>query len=69
MDWNYDMNIFLQKLIYKLITIISRSVLLDLEPITVDEVKTGKYRLLFHQDQSISGKEDAARNILGDIVN
>lgn len=30
--------------------------------ITVDEVRTGTYRELFHPEQLISGKEDAANN-------
>ena len=28
----------------------------------IDEVRTGTYRCLFHPDQLISGKEDAANN-------
>ena len=28
----------------------------------VDEVRTGTYRQLFHPEQLISGKEDAANN-------
>lgn len=39
-----------------------RSVFLDLEPTVVDEVRTGTYRQLFHPEQLISGKEDAANN-------
>lgn len=34
----------------------------DLEPSVVDEVRSGSYRKLFHPDQLISGKEDAANN-------
>ena len=34
----------------------------DLEPTVVDEVRTGTYRQLFHPEQLISGKEDAANN-------
>lgn len=32
------------------------------EPTVVDEVRTGTYRQLFHPEQLISGKEDAANN-------
>ena len=41
---------------------VPRAVLLDLEPTVVDEVRTGTYRQLFHPEQLISGKEDAANN-------
>eukprot|EP00435_Cladocopium_sp_Y103_P021499 s351_g5.t1 len=34
----------------------------DEEPTVVDEVRTGTYRQLFHPEQLISGKEDAANN-------
>ena len=34
--------------------------MVDLEPTVVDEVRTGTYRQLFHPEQLISGKEDAA---------
>lgn len=34
----------------------------DLEPNVVDEVKTGPYKDLFHPEQMITGKEDAANN-------
>ena len=30
--------------------------------VNLDEVRTGKYRQLFHPEQLISGKEDAANN-------
>jgi tubulin alpha len=35
---------------------------LDLEPTVLDEVRTGEYRSLFHPEQMINGKEDAANN-------
>lgn len=35
---------------------------LDLEPTVIDEVRTGTYRQLFHPEQLVSGKEDAANN-------
>ena len=41
---------------------VPRCVFLDLEPTAVDEVRTGTYRSLFHPEQLISGKEDAANN-------
>ena len=41
---------------------VPRAVFLDLEPTVVDEVRLGTYRQLFHPDQLISGKEDAANN-------
>ena len=41
---------------------VPRTVFLDLEPTVVDEVRTGTYRQLFHPEQLISGKEDAANN-------
>uniref|UniRef100_A0A8C6T1G7 Tubulin/FtsZ 2-layer sandwich domain-containing protein n=1 Tax=Neogobius melanostomus TaxID=47308 RepID=A0A8C6T1G7_9GOBI len=41
---------------------VPRGVLVDLEPTVVDEIRTGAYRQLFHPDQLISGKEDAANN-------
>jgi hypothetical protein len=37
-------------------------VFVDLEPTVIDEVRTGTYRQLFHPEQLISGKEDAANN-------
>jgi tubulin alpha len=39
-----------------------RAVFIDLEPTVVDEIRTGTYRQLFHPEQLISGKEDAANN-------
>ncbi|XP_078001444.1 tubulin alpha-3 chain-like [Glandiceps talaboti] len=41
---------------------VPRSVFVDLEPTVIDEVRTGTYRQLFHPDQLITGKEDAANN-------
>ncbi|KAJ7542066.1 hypothetical protein O6H91_10G087900 [Diphasiastrum complanatum] len=41
---------------------VPRSLLVDLEPTVIDEVRTGAYRQLFHPQQLISGKEDAANN-------
>ncbi|KAF9116610.1 Tubulin alpha-1C chain [Mortierella sp. AM989] len=41
---------------------VPRAIFVDLEPTVVDEVRTGTYRALFHPEQMISGKEDAANN-------
>ncbi|AAS53812.1 AFR441Cp [Eremothecium gossypii ATCC 10895] len=41
---------------------VPRAVYVDLEPNVIDEVRTGAYRELFHPEQLISGKEDAANN-------
>ena len=36
--------------------------MLFLEPSVFDEIRTGTYRQLFHPEQMVSGKEDAANN-------
>jgi len=41
---------------------VPRAVFVDLEPSVVDEVRTGKYKTLYHPEQLITGKEDAANN-------
>merc|ERR1711955_70 len=41
---------------------VPRAIFVDLEPNVVDEVRTGTYRQLFHPEQLITGKEDAANN-------
>jgi tubulin alpha len=41
---------------------VPRTVFVDLEPTVVDEVRAGTYRQLFHPEQLITGKEDAANN-------
>ncbi|XP_067835319.1 tubulin alpha-1 chain-like [Heptranchias perlo] len=41
---------------------IPRAVFVDLEPTVIDEIRTGTYRQLFHPEQLITGKEDAANN-------
>lgn len=41
---------------------VPRTVFVDLEPTVIDEVRTGSYKQLFHPEQLISGKEDAANN-------
>ena len=41
---------------------IPRAVFVDLEPTVIDEIRTGTYRQLFHPNNMITGKEDAANN-------
>jgi len=41
---------------------VPRCIFVDLEPTVVDEVRTGAYRQVFHPEQLITGKEDAANN-------
>ncbi|KAL3055396.1 hypothetical protein OYC64_018141 [Pagothenia borchgrevinki] len=41
---------------------VPRAVFVDLEPTVIDEVRKGTYRQLFHPEQLITGKEDAANN-------
>ncbi|GBP46889.1 Tubulin alpha chain [Eumeta japonica] len=41
---------------------VPRVVMVDLEESVVDEVRTGEYRQLYHPEQLITGKEDAANN-------
>ena len=41
---------------------VPRAVFVDLEPTVIDEVRMGTYRQLFHPEQLITGKEDAANN-------
>jgi len=41
---------------------VPRAIFVDLEPTVVDEIRTGPYRQLFHPEQMITGKEDAANN-------
>nr|XP_047135946.1 tubulin alpha chain isoform X2 [Hydra vulgaris] len=41
---------------------VPRAIFCDLEPTVIDEVRTGTYRQLFHPEQLITGKEDAANN-------
>ncbi|KAH8082582.1 Tubulin/FtsZ, GTPase domain-containing protein [Filobasidium floriforme] len=41
---------------------VPRSLYVDLEPNVIDEVRTGKYRSLFHPETLVNGKEDAANN-------
>lgn len=41
---------------------VPRAIFVDLEPSVVDVTRTGIYRELFHPEQLITGKEDAANN-------
>ncbi|CAJ0572797.1 unnamed protein product, partial [Mesorhabditis spiculigera] len=41
---------------------VPRAIMVDLEPTVIDEVRTGTYKQLFHPEQLITGKEDAANN-------
>ncbi|KAJ8415656.1 hypothetical protein AAFF_G00402130 [Aldrovandia affinis] len=41
---------------------VPRAVFIDLEPTVVDEIRNGHYCKLYHPEQLISGKEDAANN-------
>jgi tubulin alpha len=41
---------------------VPRAVFVDLEPTVCDEVRSGAYAKLYHPEQIISGKEDAANN-------
>jgi len=41
---------------------VPRAIFMDLEPTVIDEIRTGTYRQLFHPEQLITGKEDAANN-------
>ena len=41
---------------------VPRAIFVDLEPTVIDEVRTGVYRQLFHPEQMVNGKEDAANN-------
>lgn len=41
---------------------VPRAIMVDLEPTVIDQVKTGKYNKLFHPEELIAGKEDAANN-------
>lgn len=41
---------------------VPRAVMVDLEPTVIDEIRSGTYKQLFHPEQLITGKEDAANN-------
>jgi tubulin alpha len=41
---------------------VPRALFVDLEPTVCDEVRTGQYKSLYHPEQIITGKEDAANN-------
>lgn len=46
----------------KLVKCIPRVVMVDLEPIPIDEIRTGCYRSLFDSCTLLTGKEDASSN-------
>lgn len=41
---------------------VPRAVFVDLEPTVIDEVRSGAFRSLYHPQQLITGREDAANN-------
>ena len=41
---------------------VPRAVFIDLEPTVIDQVRTGAFKQLYHPDQLINAKEDAANN-------
>lgn len=41
---------------------VPRALFLDLEPSVIDEVRSGPHKELYHPQQLITGKEDAANN-------
>ncbi|XP_072019284.1 tubulin alpha chain-like [Amphiura filiformis] len=41
---------------------VPRAVFVDLEPTVIGEIRVGPYRQLYHPEQMITGKEDAANN-------
>ena len=41
---------------------VPRAVFVDLEPTVISEIRSGPYKHLFHPEQLISAKEDAANN-------
>lgn len=41
---------------------VPRALFMDLEPTVVDGIRVGKFRSLFHPEQLVNGKEDAANN-------
>lgn len=43
-------------------TFVPRTVMVDLEPGVINEIKAGEYRNLYHPENLICGKEDAANN-------
>ena len=41
---------------------VPRAIFVDLEPTVVDQIRTSQYKQLYHPEQLITGKEDAANN-------
>lgn len=42
--------------------VVPRAVMIDLEPSVIDEIRNGPYKNLYHPNQLINHKEDAANN-------
>ncbi|XP_012658734.1 tubulin alpha chain-like 3 [Otolemur garnettii] len=42
--------------------LVPRALFMDLEPTVIDGIRTGRHRSLFHSEQLLGGKEDAANN-------
>jgi len=47
---------------------VPRALYIDLEPSVIDEIKHSAFRSLFHPEQLIFGKEDAANNYARGVV-
>lgn len=41
---------------------VPRSIFIDLEPTVIDDIRTGPNKTLYHPEQLVSGREDAANN-------
>lgn len=61
---NDDANSFCGTFFQRTVTdrYVPRAILVDTEPTVVDQVRSGECKNLFHPDNMISGKEDAANN-------
>ncbi|XP_037051605.1 tubulin alpha-4 chain-like [Bradysia coprophila] len=59
-DWESAFSTFFAETQSK--KIVPRSIFVDTEPTVIDQTRCGNYRNLFHPDQMINGKEDAANN-------
>lgn len=59
-DWESAYSTFFSETQSK--KIVPRSIFIDTEPTVIDQTRCGKYKNLFHPDQMINGKEDAANN-------
>lgn len=59
-DWESAYSTFFSETQSK--KIVPRSIFIDTEPTVIDQTRCGKFKNLFHPDQMINGKEDAANN-------